>query len=101
MLVWTYRYLPAKTGIGMHFAKTTACGIPGCARAPAAGLVLCGRHCAQQANRVTRADRYSCTWNRDSIEFSLAGMRVLQNAILILQFERKSCGPFVPSPNDS
>src|SRR5260370_41372903 len=84
----------------MHIARTISCEVPGCARSPAAGLVLCKRHCAQQANRVTRSDTYSCTWNLDSSD-PHAGMRILQETILILQFERKRCGPFLPSPKDS
>src|SRR6266478_4610551 len=84
----------------MHIARPTSCEVPGCANSASAGLSLCERHCTQQANRVTRPDRYSCTLNLDSSD-PHAGMRILQNTILILQFQRKSCGPFAPPPNDS
>jgi hypothetical protein len=71
--------------------------MPGCQNPVIEGMRLCPKHCALQANRWCGVYGYSVT---EQIGVSgvkhLSGRQIIENAMLMLLFERSEAGPFMP-----
>lgn len=79
--------------------EQSPCDIPRCKNYVTEGMRFCPDHCVWQANRWCLVHGHSFTdwfWSGIYGPSSSLGRRIVENALLMLLFERSGTGPFAP-----